>query len=327
MLGSIVWLLVGLVLLLGGGDLLVRGASGLARHFGVSALVIGLTVVAFGTSAPELSVNIIGAMEGKSDISFGNVIGSNLANIGLVLGLTALVRPLTIHGTIIVREIPLMLLGTTATVILILDPLLRDAAPVIDRSDGCLLLLLFTIFLYSAIGDVVRNRRSDPLVAQAEHFTEPVKTPVSLLVNVLLVGAGLAALVYGGDRTVAAAADIAQGLGVPDVVIGLLLVAVGTSLPELATSIVAVRRGETDIAVGNIVGSNVFNLLLVLGTTAVVRDVPVPKGGLIDVLAVLVLSFVLVPMCMTYDRRLVRREGVLLFGGWSGYCAWRFLTG
>ncbi len=325
MLGTVAWLIVGLVLLVGGGDLLVRGASGLARHFGVSALVIGLTVVAFGTSAPELAVNIIGALEGKSDIAFGNVIGSNLANIGLVLGLTALVRPLTIQGIIIVREIPLMLLGTAATVILILDPMLRGGIAVIDRADGCLLLLLFTVFLYTAIGDVVRNRRSDPLVAQAEHFTSPSGTRVGLLANVLMTLAGLAALVYGGDRTVEAAARIAQALEVPDVVIGLLLVAVGTSLPELATSIVAVHRGETDIAVGNVVGSNVFNLLLVLGTTAVIRDVPVPQGGLVDVFAVLVLSFLLLPLCMTYDRRLVRREGFVLFGAWVGYCSWRFL--
>ncbi len=327
MTSSILFLFLGLTLLLVGGDLLVRGASGLARAAGVSPLIVGLTVVAFGTSAPELAVNLLAALDGKPGLSFGNVVGSNLANLGFILGLTAIVHPLSIQGKIISREIPLMLLATLAALALALDPTLTGRDAVIDRGDGVVLLLFFTIFLYAATKEIVSQRaRRDPLVKQAERSQPPGQVR-ALVVNVALVVVGLAGLVYGGDRTVESASKLALHFGVSESVVGLLVVAVGTSLPELATSILAVRKGETDIAVGNVVGSNVFNLLLVLGTTATVAEVPVPAGGIVDLLAVLVLSLVLVPFALSYDRRLVRWEGAVMMLGWIGYSTWRFLSG
>lgn len=324
---SLLFLALGLALLLVGGDLLVRGASGLARAAGVSPLIVGLTVVAFGTSAPELAVNLLAALDGKPGLSFGNVVGSNLANIGFILGLTAMVRPLEIQGKIITREIPLMLLSTLAVLALALDPTLTGREAVLDRGDGVVLLLFFLIFIYSAAKEIVVQRaRRDPLVKQAEHVEAPGQTR-AMLANVALVVVGLAGLLYGGDRTVESAIDLAVAFGVSETVIGLLIVGVGTSLPELATSILAVRKGETDIAVGNVVGSNVFNLLLVLGTTATVAEVPVPAGGIIDLLAVLALSLILLPFALSYDRRLVRWEGGVLMAGWIGYSVWRFMNG
>ena len=312
------------MLLLGGGDALVRGAAGIARGFGISPMVVGLTVVAFGTSAPELVVNLIAAVRGSSGISFGNVIGSNFANIGLVLGVAALVSPLTVKGEVIAREIPFMVLATVATVIVVLDVPLRGTTAVIDRSDGLILLVLFTVFLYAAVREVLRQRaQDDALLEEAKDVT--LGTRPSTTVQVLLVVGGLAGLVVGGQLLVGSAIALAMAAGVSETVIGLTVVAIGTSAPELATTLLAVRRGETDIAVGNVVGSNLFNLLLVLALTAIVKPVDVPAGGTIDLAFLLFASVVLLPFAMTGQRRVSRLEGSFLLALWGGYSVWRVL--
>lgn len=323
MIASTFFLVLGLLLLVGGGDFLVRGAAGLARTFGISSLVIGMTVVAFGTSTPELAVNLAAVLNGKGGISFGNVIGSNLANLGLILGVTAILKPLSIQGRIIVREIPMMVLATIAASVMAFDPELRGIDANYDRTDGILLLLFFSVFLYTTIGDVVRRRMGDPLVEQLEE-AEPMAGKRRIWLDVSLVGGGLVALVAGGQLTVEGASAIARSIGVSEVVIGLSLVAVGTSLPELVTSIMAAVRGETDIAIGNVVGSNLFNLLLILGVTSTVRTVPVPQGGWMDLTALLVVSLLLLPFSVTGRRRIVRLEGLAFFVLWLGYSIWRF---
>ncbi len=327
MMVHLLLLIVGLVLLLGGGDLLVRGASALARGFGVPPLVIGLTVVAFGTSAPELSVNLSAALQGNSEISFGNIIGSNIANIGLILGFAALIRPLAIQGVIITREIPMMVLASFLALIAGMDIHLRNASNVFDRSDGLIFLLIFAVFLFYTVGDVIRKRKEDPLLEQAEEVSRR-RSCKKAFFNFLLFLAGLILLVAGGRVAVEAAVTVAELLGIPRVVIGLTIIAVGTSLPELVTSVIATWKGQTDIAIGNVVGSNIFNLLLVNGLCAVVRPIPVPaSGGIVDLLMMVLLSLLLLPLCLTDTRRIVRWEGVLLLLLYLGFNSWRIYAG
>jgi len=313
-------LVVGLALLMLGGEAVVRGATGLARALGVSPLVIGLTVVAFGTSAPEMAVNIMAVLQGRSAISFGNIFGSNLANIGLIVGCTALIRPIQITGVVIAREIPMMLLATTAAVIMGFDTLLGDPPDTYDRGDGLLLLMLFLVFLYYTVGDFVKRRAGagNGLGADAaERSGEGLRHPL------LVTAAGLAALIGGARITVSAAVGMARGLGVPEEVIALTLLAVGTSLPELVASAVAMARGHSELAIGNVVGSNIFNLLFVLGVTSLISYVPVPPGGHLDLLLVALLSLILFLSASTHTRKIVRTEALLLLVVYCGYIAWR----
>jgi cation:H+ antiporter len=312
----------GFVLLIGGAEALVRGASALARLAGVSPLIIGLTVVAFGTSTPEMAVNITASLSGVSAIAFGNIIGSNIANVGLIVGLTALLKPLDIESQIISRELPMMLLASVCAVVLGFDPVLRGAVSLYDRADGLVLLLFFAVFLYYTIGDVLRKRRSDALVREASASLSGAGAR-SYAVQWGLIGLGLAGLVFGGRLTVDAASALALGLGVSQVVVGLTVVALGTSLPELATSLVATWRGQTDIAVGNVVGSNIFNLLFIAGTSAVIAPITIPAAGLADLLVMTAFAVVLLPFALLNHRRIVRREGLVLLLAYVGYVVWR----
>jgi cation:H+ antiporter len=319
---SFLSLTVGLAVLVGGGYLVVEGASSLARRLGVSKLTVGLTVVAFGTSAPELAVNLSAAVRGDADIAFGNIIGSNIANIGLILGLAAIIGTLAIHSQLITRELPLLLLATAGAAIMALDPLLRGGQAVYDRTDGLLLLLLFAVFMYGMVRDVLPRRDTDSLIKASED-TRPPTARWTLPVSIALTVLGLGLLVAGGDVTVRGAEGVALSLNLPASVIGLTIVAVGTSLPELVTSVVAGIRQEADIAVGNIVGSNIFNLLFILGITATVRPIPVPASGNIDIIALALFTAVLVPFSLTNGRCIGRTEGVALLVLWIAYVALR----
>ena len=323
MFEEILVLAVGLACLLGGGHLLVRGASTLARSIGVSPLVIGLTVVAFGTSTPELAVNLRAATSGEGDISFGNIVGSNIANIGLILGLCAVLRPLEIRGLVIVREIPMMIVATTAATVMALDSVLRGVdEECFDGSDALILLLVFGIFLYYTIVDAVRQRSPDAFVEQSGELESELAAK-SIGVSLLWTALGLAGLIWGGDRTVTSAVALAERMGLAQAVIGLTLVALGTSLPELVTSVIATLKGQTDLAVGNVVGSNIFNILLILGVTGCVRPVPIPDGGRVDLIVLCAMSALLLPLALTDQRRLMRWEGALLVFAYLVYCAWR----
>lgn len=315
-------LVIGLILLLAGGDLLVRGSSALAKGLGVSPLIIGLTVVAFGTSAPELSINLLAAVKGNGAISFGNIVGSNIANIALILGVAAMIKPLKIEGSIISREIPMMLLASLAALIMGMDSSLRNEAPEFDRADGLLLLLLFSVFLYYTISEVLGKRKEDPFAEQAAE-SSPQSRLQPLALNSGMVLGGLAALVYGGRLTVDSAVHIAEALQVPKVVIGLTIIAVGTSLPELVTSVMATWRGQTDLAVGNVVGSNIFNLLFINGVSAVVTPIPIPAGGIADLVVMVLLSFILLPLAISHQKKIIGSEGIFLIVLYFGYILWR----
>ncbi len=324
MVYDFLWLVTGLVVLVIGGEWLVRGAAGIARSFGVSPLVVGLTVVSFGTSAPELAVNVSAILQGRAELPFGNVVGSNIANVGLVLACGALVRPLMVTGSVVPREIPTMLLATAAAFVMALDTILRGQVSEFDRTDGVLLLLLFCIFLYNAARDALSQRAAGGFRDDVERSTASVE-PRSLVKNLFLVVGGAFGLAGGATLTVDSAASIARALDVPEAIIGLTLVAFGTSLPELVATIVAARRGETDIAVGNVVGSNIFNLLFVLGVTASIGSVQVPAGGVWDFAAASLFSVLVLCFSVVGPRRISRPEGGVLLVGYCAFMLWRCL--
>jgi cation:H+ antiporter len=266
-------------------------------------------------------VNIRAALEGNSDIAFGNIAGSNIANVALVIGLCAMMRTLRIDSTILARELPLMLLATAAAMVLGLDRL-RGEAESYDRSDGVVMLMLFAVFLYFSISDVL-SRRTDPIADEAAQSAHR-DTLWSAGRGVLLTLAGLVLLVGGADLTVARASSLAEDLGVPRVVIGLTLVALGTSLPELVTSLVATARGQIDLAVGNVVGSNIFNLLFILGVTSAIRPVEVPRaGGGTDLAVMGGLAAALLVVAHAPGSRIRRWHGVALVASYVAYVTWR----
>ncbi|NNL31069.1 MAG: calcium/sodium antiporter [Gemmatimonadetes bacterium] len=298
-------LAIGVCVLYYGAEWLVRGSARLAATLGVSPIVVGLTVVSFGTSAPELVVCTVAALGGNPNLAVGNVMGSNLANIGLILGLTSIVRPLKVQARVVWREVPLMLLVTVA-----LYPLIWDG--VLQRGDGVILLFALTaylIFVFQSVGD-----EPPEILGEYEDFMEAsTGSKVAVrLPDVLWVLLGSASLVLGGYCIVEGAVQVASSLGISQVVIGLTVVAIGTSLPELATSLVAAARQEADIAVGNVIGSNIFNIAAILGTTSVLAPIAIPAQVLTHELpAVLLMSALLVPFLRT-GWLISRWEGAFL---------------
>ncbi len=388
---AVIALAFGIVLLLWGGDMLVRGAVIIAKQLSVPALLVGLTVVAFGTSAPELALNVVAATKGNDGLSFGNVVGSNIANVGLILGIAALYKPLYMSSSVVKRELPLMLAATALLYALIVTPIDFGAGLTgigagtvtlagvvemgeISRLDGVFLLIGFTATVAAILHAGFKNRDvREKFEEEASELAQPdddrpagapliglgVRTPgrivlafsivvivavaaatvaglmtpteaaiaaaataaatfarlelsSSLVGAVLSVAVGLAALVLGGNLTENGASTIARTLGMTDELIGITVVAVATSLPELATSLQAVRRGNIDIAVGNVVGSNIFNILLVMGATAAVGPVGVPADGWVALIVMGLLSVLLVPMATIRGRSINRFEAATL---------------
>jgi len=302
-------LLAGFVLLIGGAELLVRGAARLATLFGISPLVVGLTVVAFGTSSPELAVSVVSAWEGQAGIALGNVVGSNICNVLLILGLSALVAPLVVHRQVVRLEVPIMV-GISLLL------LLFAGNGVVGRGEG---LLLFAGAVTYTVWSVRRSRREGRAEAAAE--LTPVDGHAGWWREVLLILGGLLLLGVGSKWLVTGAVEVARHFGVSDLVIGLTVIAVGTSLPELATSVLASLRGERDIAVGNVVGSNIFNILVVLGLTAAVSPagVPVPPSALgFDLPVMFAVAVACLPVFFS-GHRIARWEGGLFFAYYLAY--------
>ena len=320
-------LIIGLTLLVGGGEAVVRGAAAVARKLGISPLAIGLTVVAFGTSAPELAVNITAAVADQPGLSFGNIIGSNLANIGLVVGCCGLVRALPIRSVVVAREIPMMLLATIATIAMAADHIIDGQAPLLDRGDGILMLLLFSVFLYYTVGELLRQRAEHPVLEDliASDLAD-VSRGVAFSRDSLLTLAGFGALLYGADMTVDSATSLARRFEVPEVVIGMAVVAIGTSLPELTAGLIATLRGHIELAIGNVVGSNVFNLLLVLPVTICIRPIEIPEHGMKDLMCAAGMSVALLVVSLTNRRRILRVEAGLLLAVYLAYVSWRAAT-
>ncbi len=261
MIISLLILTGGLVLLIKGADWLVNGASALAKKYNVSDLVIGLTVVAFGTSAPELVVNVFASAQNHQDIVFGNIIGSNLFNLFAILGISGIIFPLTVQNNTIKKEIPISFLAIIAIFILANDHLFYNSTNVMSRSDGIILFIFFCFFLFYIYKQI--KNKSD--------ITDTQVKQLSVLKITLLIIFGLGGLVVGGKLVINSAVDIAKALGVSKKIIGLTIVAAGTSLPELATSVVATVKKNCDIAVGNVIGSNIFNIFFILSVSFIIR--------------------------------------------------------
>lgn len=306
-------LAAGFLPLIYGANLLVDSASSLARRFNIPNIVIGLTIVAFGTSAPELVVNVFSAVSGNTGLALGNVIGSNIFNIAAILGISAMVYPLAVKSGTTWIEIPLALLAGLLVFLVANDQLIDQAdSSVISRIDGIILLSFFVIFLVYNIQISKRGDTSDEIAVK----------DMPALKSGLLIIAGLVLLVIGGRMIVFSAVKLATQWGMPDRIIGLTIVSIGTSLPELATSIVAARKRNTDIAVGNIVGSNIFNVFFILGTTAVITPVPYQMAAQTDLLINIFLSLLLFAFIFTgRGRRLERWEGLLFLVIYAVYIA------
>ena len=320
---TLLFFLAGLAILVLGASVMVRGASKLALSFGISPLVVGLTVVAFGTSAPEVAVSVGAVLDGKTDIALGNVVGSNIFNVLFILGVSALITPLVVNLQLIRQEVPIMIGASLLLLALSLDGRL-------GLVDGALLLALmvaYTVFL-------VRQSRASGAAAQAEFTASLGKQRAGdwdarLPTQLLLIAAGLACLVLGSNWLVESAVVFAKALGVSDVVIGLTIVAAGTSLPEVATSITAALRGERDIAVGNVVGSNTFNILGCLGLSAMVggnAGLVVPASVLnFDLWVMIAVALACLPVFIS-GRQIARWEGGVFLAYYLAYVTYLVLA-
>lgn len=315
---------LGILVLIGGGSLLVRGASDIAGHFGVSPLIIGLTIVGFGTSSPELVVNLIGATQGATELAFGNVVGSNISNLALVLGIAAMVSPIAIQRGVVRRELPLLLLATTIMTVLALDGPLEGRAARLGRADSIVLLLLFCIFVYITVLDFLRSRDEVTIFDHLGEFSRFL-SPNTARLRWLAVLAGFLLLFVGGEMTVRSGVALASDLGVSTTVVGLFVVAIGTSMPELVTSIIAALRGESDLALGNVIGSNIFNTLVVMPAGGLVAQVHVPPGGFTDLAMSWLLAAALIPVFFFGKAKLGRISGLALVLVYLAYAAYRLV--
>lgn len=299
---TIILLIIGFLLLIKGADLLVGGSSSLAKGFGVPDLIIGLTIVAFGTSAPELVVNLVSAFNGNTDIAVGNILGSNIVNTLLILGVASLIYPITVHRNTIFKEIPFSLLAVVILGFLVLDSK-------INIVDGFVLILFFVLFLIYIIFEAKKGNES------SESFD--IK---NIGTSIFFIFLGILGLVFGGKFVVDSAVSLAQLFNLSEAVIGLTIVAIGTSLPELVTSVVAAIRGNSDIAIGNVVGSNIFNILWILGITSVVSTIPFSDQSLIDLMVVIVATTILfVFMFLGKKHTLDRWQGAFFVASYVSY--------
>ncbi len=320
MLTHAMFFLLGLTLLVVGAEALVRGASRLALTMGVSPLVVGLTVVAFGTSAPELAVSVGASLDGRPDLAIGNVVGSNIANILLILGISALIAPLVVHEQIIRQEIPIMLGASVLMIVMAIDGRIST----LEAGLLFALVVAYTVYL-------IRQSRRASRETQEEF--EADMPPDSQWdrhwgMQLALIVVGLGLLVQGSNWLVGAAVVFAQAFGVSELVIGLTVVAIGTSMPEIATSIVAAMRGQRDIAVGNVIGSNIFNIFSVIGITGLVAagGVPVSEAARnFDLWVMLAVAFACLPIMLT-GREIARWEGAVFLGYYAAYTAYLVLS-
>jgi cation:H+ antiporter len=312
MLLNLLLLIGGTALVIIGANLLVDGASSLALKLKVTPLIIGLTVVAFGTSAPELTVSLISAFQGSTDIAVGNVVGSNIFNVLVILGIAALIQPIKVASSTVWKEIPLSLLGALVVFVCMNDIWLDGgSANALTRTDGILMLFFFVVFLYYTFFQAK--------VGQAPSEDSEVKE-MGLPKSILWIAGGLVGLVAGGSWMVDGASALALAMGVPQSIVGLTIVAAGTSMPELATSVVAAYKKNSDIAMGNVVGSNIFNSFYILGTTAVIS--PLPQGNITQVdFYVHILSAFLLFLTAYVGRghKVTRLEGGILLSVYVAY--------
>lgn len=312
---SILLLIVGFLFLVKGADMFVAGSCAIAKSLRIPTLIIGLTIVAFGTSAPEAAVSITAALQGQNDIALGNIIGSNIFNLLVVVGACAIFVPMKVDKPMLLRDFPFAILSCFLLFFFAWDGSINKAGQ-LGRMDGFLLLLLFTIFMGTLITITLRSRSETAEDAPVMH--------ISLPRSLLSLSLGLAGVVLGGKLVVDSATDIALGLGVSEALVGLTIVAVGTSLPELVTSIVAARKGESDMALGNAVGSNIFNVYFILGLSATITPINVPTFSYMDIIIVGVVSIATYLFALT-RRSINRWEGATMVTAYLAYTTYLIL--
>jgi cation:H+ antiporter len=305
---------VGFVLLISGANLLVEGSASIAKKLNISSIVIGLTIVAFGTSAPELIVNIFASVQGNTEIAIGNILGSNIVNILLILGISAIIYPLATKENTVWKEIPLSLLAAILVGVMVNDMLIDGGTfSGLTRIDGIVFIAFFIIFLYYTFGiSKVSGENTDLEIKD-----------MSYMKSSLYIVGGLLGLVIGGKWIVDGAIKIAEGFNVSQSLIGLTVVAIGTSLPELATSAVAAYKKQSDIAIGNVVGSNIFNIFWILGFSAVINPLPFSKDSVIDIIMTILASLILFLIMFIGKKHTVERwQGVIMILIYIGYVAY-----
>ena len=308
---TLVLMILGLIILVKGADLFVDGSASIARRLLIPNIVIGLTLVAFGTSAPEAAVSIKASLDEANGIALGNVVGSNLFNIMFILGITAIIKPVSIHVNSLKKELPFMLLVTLMILFLAFE---GNGDLIFSRYDGFVMLSMFGMYLYSMLA----------IMKKDEQNIEVDYKEVSLFKSIGLSALGILMIILGADWTVKGAVWMAELLGVSDLIIGLTIIAAGTSLPELVTSIVAAKKGESDIAIGNIIGSNIFNILFVLGASSSIEPIGLTKDGVMDIGILLGVSgfcFIL----MFTGKTVNRKEGIALLGLYILYMIYRLI--
>lgn len=311
-----IWLVVGFVLLIKGADLFVEGSSSVAKIFKMPTVIIGLTIVAMGTSAPETSVSISAALQGANEIAVSNVVGSNFFNLLVVVGVCALLQPINITKSLIKRDYPYSIFATVLILAFLVIGLFVSGQPQLTRIDGIILLAAFVFYLVILIRFTLISIATGHKVD-----VEEVKTR-SLPVSIIFIVIGLAGVIYGGDFVVNSATAIAKTFGMSNTLIGLTIVAIGTSLPELVTSIVAAKKGEADLALGNVIGSNIFNLLLVLGISSTVHTIKVEFDSIIDTSLLLIVNVVVLAIVLKKKSSIGKGVGVfmiLMYVVYTGY--------
>lgn len=312
---SYLLLIVGFVLLVKGADLFVEGSSKLAKILRIPPIIIGLTIVAFGTSTPEAAVSISASISDSEGISLGNVIGSNLVNISLILGLTTVITPMIVQKKTIIKEILLALLGSIALLVMLLDTsLTSETVNSLSRTDGIILLLFFGVFLYYIVEIAIKNKNNQKI-----YFIEKDDKKPSTLPSLLKLFIGLGGLVLGGWLVVKYGQEIALSLGMSETLVGLTIVAIGTSLPELVTSVTAALKKESEIALGNIIGSNIFNIMFVLGISSTINPITINSNIVIDIVLMIIVTFVVMIFATTHKRKINRIEGSVLLAIYLAY--------
>ncbi len=312
---TILLMLVGLALLLAGANYLTEGSSAVAKRFGISEFVIGLTIVAIGTSAPELVVSFISTMEGKTDMAIGNVIGSNLFNILMILGVTALIRPIRIEHNTLSRDIPFGLLAAIVLAICGLDIWLCGESGSITRSEGLLLLCFFVVFMAYSFATAKRDEAPEENVPAQENSKKR-----SIWIELLMIVGGLAGLIYGGDLFLEYAVIFARDMGMSEAVIAVTLMAGGTSMPELITCVIAAAKNKGQLALGNVIGSNISNIFLILGTCATVSPLRLGEILPLDLIILVAASLIIAVSAFTFRRNeLDRAEGIIFILLYIGY--------
>jgi cation:H+ antiporter len=301
---------LGIALMVLGGNLLVKAAITIADRLGAPPLLVGLTIVAWGTSAPEVAFNLAAAWKGSTDLVFGSVTGSNICNIGVILAICALIRPPAVHSTMVLKEMPLALAFALLMMAFATPWSLGGSA--YTRVEGALILVVFAFYTFRTIRAGLRQGPTEPeLTKQSEEVERPERSrPMWLAVLMLL--AGLTILGVGGTLATGGAGAIARALGMPDAVIAVTIVAIGTTTPELITSLIATRKGQSDLAVGNVIGSCLFNIGFVFSTAVLVHPGAVPEGGWVSLGVMTLLAFLVIPMSVTFDRAIARGEGAIL---------------